>query len=164
MLDMEVGHPVVDCKPARDEPFVVQFGVSHISARANGTSFHDEGFLLVLGTCARNPHNGRFVHWAKAVLDHFMINNVHEWDPKGHDCDFDHIMTWPNLSKTFGYPSHMIRLSFIPCQFAPQQTLVLHIGLEGNAHAEIQRRANVWIPPLSALPAPPLPDGHLLHE
>ena len=151
MLDMIVDGLLIDNNPVGNEPFALRFGVFHLSARVNRVSCYDERFWVFLGTCLRNcPPGSRSVHWAKVVVEDTVNKNVHQWEPKGlHDCESDHIATWPGRSNTFGCSSRTIRLSFARCRFVPQETLVLHLELEGSAHVDIQYGTNVWIPPLS---------------
>ena len=122
-----------------------------------------ESIRILLGTCTKSvPNDVHPCHWAWAELTHretwgqLNINYA-------HDCNTDHIEGWDNNTREFGDAERTIRLMFVPCIHAPQQTLVLGLELVGSVYEEIQQKAKVYLPP-HVLPRRRLVDAKPLGE
>ena len=112
---------------------------------------------LVLGLCARSEaSSGRRCHWAWAQPGTDTSWNDLSWRTREHDCDADHIDTWAGKMKTFGNLERTIKLTFVPCQFSTDATLVLDLELGGTVYDTMQRRANIFLPPRSTPSSSPL--------
>lgn len=110
-----------------------------------------EGLLITLGTCMKDTAADRPVHWGKANIRH--KGNWREDVEGTHVCAADHIEAWPGLTKMFIDSDRMVRLSFTPCPFAQEATLVLHLELWGRVYEKLQHDRNVRFPPLVGLAA-----------
>lgn len=81
------------------------------------------------------------------------------WTQQAHDCATDHIDGWgPTGSRTFGDAERAVLLSFTPCPYAPDTTLILHLELVGTVYRRMQNDAGISIPP------PPRPAPMLLRN
>ena len=108
---------------------------------------------ITLGTCGRRSVSGRSVRWAR--VDFGQSGGLDAGWGLTHHCAVHHIDEWPELAKTFGDSERTARLSFTPCQLAPEATLVLHLELEGTVYEKLRRDNNVHFPPSAVVPAPP---------
>ena len=151
-LGMEDMSAVVECKPVNGKPFLSSLMVENRQWQ--------ESLWIVLGTCTQRAVSATTDlqgHWAKAVA-HYEAN----WGEEvkvGHDCAVHHIAAWPGRTKTFGDAERSIRLSFTPCRFAPDATLVLHLELDGDTYSRLRAEAHVSFPPLAALEPPRTSDA-----
>ena len=87
--------------------------------------------------CRGDAPSDRFVHCAKGDIRH--KGNWREDVDGTHVCAADHVELWPGFTKTFGDFDRTARLSFTPCQFAPEDTLLLHLELWGRVYEKHQR-------------------------
>lgn len=84
-----------------------------------------------LGVCTRrSPVTSpqQVIQWAHVEF----LAHV-DWEPNHqieHDCSKDHISSWPDLSRRFGWSvdALQVTLSFTPSKNHPERTLVLRLG------------------------------------
>ncbi|KAI0753639.1 hypothetical protein C8Q74DRAFT_1305971 [Fomes fomentarius] len=76
-----------------------------------------------LGTQCESASTSRVGHWAHVEV----LQEVE------HDCSMDHISSWPDLSRRFGYKDSytklQVTLSFTRFELDPQHTLVLRLDV-----------------------------------
>ena len=123
--------------PVDNEPLLVSLSFQNSEWR--------ECLWINLGTCGRCSTPGRLSRWAQVHIKHRG-----DWSKKAkrtHKCAVDHIEVWPEFAKTFGDSERTIRLSFMPCQDAPEDTFVLHLELRGSVYEKLQRDRNIHFPP-----------------
>ena len=112
-----------------------------------------ESLHISLGSCSKHSISdpSRAVRWAKINFGHKDNWNVAGASLHTHTCTIHHIEGWPGLAKTFGDSERAAHLSFTPCQFAQETTLLLHLELGGSVYEKLQGYTNVRFPPLTAL-------------
>ena len=106
-----------------------------------------EDVCILFGLCTNtSTSEERLYHWAWAEQRHSATwgQPLAEYV---HDCTTDHIANWPNGTREFVDTERTIRLVFTPCTHAPERTLVLGLELSGSRYEQIQKNANIRLPP-----------------
>ena len=107
-----------------------------------------ESIHVLLGTCNKLSTEAHPCHWACAGQQNIATWGQ-LWPEYVHNCTTDHIADWRGGAHDFGDAERTIRLVFVPCTHAPERTLVLGVELVGSRYEEIQKNANIRLPPLA---------------